>query len=131
MEFFEALQTYIIYTRSEGFKEVTGTKLSAEYFAYKLDVRGFGWSITDTASGLSIATKLDTLAACKEYIKNLSDEELTKIETIRLTDKYKEQCQKLAEFKAPKTESFDFMEAFEALDKIYTESLDQISIFEL
>ena len=131
MEFFEALQTYVIFTRSEGFKEVTGTKLSDEYFAYKSDVRGFGWSITDTASGLSIATKLDTLAACKEYIKNLSDEELTKIENIRLTDKYKEQCQKLAEFKAPKTESFDFMEAFEALDEIYTESLDQISIFEL
>lgn len=131
MEFFEALQTYVIFTRSEGFKEVTGTKLSDEYFAYKSDVRGFGWSITDTASGLSIATKLDTLAACKEYIKNLSDEELAKIENIRLTDKYKEQCQKLAEFKAPKTESFDFMEAFEALDEIYTESLDQISIFEL
>ena len=131
MEFFEALQTYIIYTRSEGFKEVTGTKLSDEYFAYKSDVRGFGWSITDTASGLSIATKLDTLAACKEYLKHISNEELAKIENIRLTDKYKEQCQKLAEFKAPKTESFDFMEAFEALNDLYTEAPQQMSIFDL
>ena len=131
MEFFEALQTYIIFTRSEGFKEVTGTKLTDEYFAYKSDVRGFGWSITDTASGLSITSKLETLAACKDYIKNLSNEEIAKIESIRLTDKYKEQCQKLADFKAPKTESFDFMEAFEALDEIYTEGLDQVSIFDL
>lgn len=131
MEFFEALQMFVIFTRSEGFKEVAGTKLTSEYFAYKSDVRGFGWTITDTASGLSIVTKLETLAACKDYIKNISEEELAKIENARLTDKYKEQCQKLAEFKAPKTESFDFMEAFDTLDEIYTESLDQVSIFEL
>lgn len=128
MEFFEALKTYVIDTRNVGLKEVTGTRLTDEYFAYKSSI---GWNITDKASGMSIATGLKTLADCKEHLKNLSDDELAKIETIRLSDKYKEQCAKVAAYEAPKTESFDFMEAFEALDEMYCEKLDQLSIFEL
>ena len=34
MEFFESLKTFIIDTRSEGLKEVTGTKLNDEFFAH-------------------------------------------------------------------------------------------------
>jgi hypothetical protein len=41
MEFFEAIKTFIIATRAEasGFKEIAGTKLSDEFFAYKEEGR--------------------------------------------------------------------------------------------
>jgi hypothetical protein len=65
MEFFEALKTFIIDTRSEGLKEVTGTQLTDEYFAHN-EGQYSKWHISDIASGLAIAVKLPTLAACKE-----------------------------------------------------------------
>lgn len=121
MEFFEALKTFIIDTRSEGLKEVTGTKLSDEYFAHNEGPYS-KWHISDIASGLAIVVKLPTLAACKEWLKNIDDETLAKIENARLTDKYKAQCEKVAAFKAKTVESFDFMEAFEALDELEKDS---------
>ena len=35
MEFFEAIQTFIIYVRPGNFKEVAGSKVNDEFFAYK------------------------------------------------------------------------------------------------
>jgi len=124
MEFFEALQTFIIDTRSEGLKEVTGTRLTDEYFAHNEGPYS-KWHITDTASGLSIATKLPTLKACREYIKDIPDDILAKIEQVRLTDKYKEQCQKVASFKAKPVESLSMQEAFDLLDGLYDKAYDQ------
>ena len=121
MEFFEALKTFIIDTRSEGLKEVAGTKLSDEYFAHNEGPYS-KWHISDIASGLAVVTKLPTLAACKDWLKNIDDETLSKIETARLTDKYKAQCDKVAAFKTKTVESFDFMEAFEALDDLEKDS---------
>jgi len=126
MEFFEALQTFIIDTRSVGLKEVTGTKLTDEYFAYQSDVKSFGWTISDIASGLSIATKLPTLKACKEFIKNMDNDFLAKIEQARLSDKYKEQCAKVAAYKPETTESMSIIEAFDLLEGIYDKVYDQI-----
>ena len=125
MEFFEALQTFVIDTRSEGLKEVTGTRLTDDYFAYQSDVRGFGWTITDTASGLSIATKLPTFKACKEYVKNIPDDILARIEQARLSDKYKAQCERVAAFKAAPVEPESVVEAFNLLDGLYDKVYDQ------
>ena len=48
MEFFEAIKTFITAVRSEpsGFKEVAGTKISDEYFAYK-DSKSMGKTKTE------------------------------------------------------------------------------------
>ncbi|MBP5693852.1 MAG: hypothetical protein J6X03_00105 [Bacilli bacterium] len=80
-----------------GIVEVPGTKLSDEYFAYKIEIKGtLGyWCIVDTASGLSIASKLKTLKDCKDYVANLSEEEIAKINASRATEKYKAQCEKM------------------------------------
>ena len=43
------------------FKEVDGSKLNKEYFAYKRDVMPKDWIITDLESGVSIKTGLTTL----------------------------------------------------------------------
>ena len=45
MEFFEATKTFITATLAgeNGFKEVAGTQLSDEYFAYKDGVRSETW----------------------------------------------------------------------------------------
>lgn len=80
------------------FKKVKGSKLNSNYFAYKSDISGFGYSITDVNSGVSIKTKLPTLAACKEYLANLSEEEQAKIDEKKKTAKYQEVCKKLADF---------------------------------
>ena len=129
MEFFEAIKTYFIAKIDGTFEEVAGTRLTDEYFAHKSDVRGFGWTITDTASGLSIATKLPTLKACKDYLASLTDEQLTEIERIRQTEKYKDQCAKLAGQKPVIQETFDFMDAFETLDGLYESNYAQKNIF--
>jgi hypothetical protein len=131
MEFFEALKTYIIDTRSEGLKEVTGTKLTDEFFAYQSDVKSFGWTITDIASGLSIATKLPTLKACRDFIKDMSDEFLAKIEQARLSDKYKAQCERVAAYKSNPVESLSMAEAFDLLDGLYDKVYDQKSWFSI
>ena len=80
-------------TTVDGIKSVNGKKLSDEYFANQSDVKNFGWAVTDTASGLSIVTKLPTFKACKEYLDNLSEEEKAKIAKLKETDKYKKQCE--------------------------------------
>lgn len=97
-------------TNKEGteytFKEVDGSKLNKEYFAYQSDVRGRGWSITDVNSGVSIKFGLPTLKACKEYLAGLSEEDLAKIVEKKQTSTYKEICQKLLDFK-DKTNELD------------------------
>ena len=64
------------------FKEVDGSKLNKEYFAYKRDVIPKDWIITDLESGVSIKTGLATLKACKEYLAGLSEEDLAMISKI-------------------------------------------------
>ena len=129
MEFFEALETYIIDTHSQGLKEVTGTRINREYFAYRSDVPDFGWSITDTASGLALAIKLPTLKACRDYLRALTPEDRAKIEQARSTEEYKKQCEKVFKHQMKGT-LFDFDEAYNALNEIY-EDIDQKSLFEL
>lgn len=127
MEFFEALKTFITASRSgeNGFKEVSGTQLTDEYFAYKDGVRSeTWWWIIDIPSGLAIAPKMKSLKDCKDYLKNIPNEELAKIEQARLSDQYKEQCAKLAAWKPTKTEELDFDGAFAALNELY-EEVDQ------
>lgn len=124
MEFFEAIKTFITASRSGngGFKEVAGTQLSDEYFAYKDGVRSTTWwYVVDKASGLTISPKLNSLKECKEFLANLSDELKTKIAEAKQNPKYKEQCDKLAAWKPVETESLDFDAVFEELNSIYEE----------
>jgi len=146
MEFFEALKTFIIATRSSesGFEEIAGTQLSDEYFAYKDDGKTLHpearWIISDIKSGKALPSKetkgallrFATLKDCREWLKDMPEEYKQKIDEVRATTEYASACQKLEEFKKGliKTESLDFMEAFEALSEIYAESLEQDSIFE-
>lgn len=128
MEFFEALETYIIDTHSQGLKEVTGTRLNREFFAYRSDVPDFGWSITDTASGLALAVKLPTLKACKDYLRALTPEIRAQIDQARSTERYKAQCDKIFKYQMKDT-LFDFDEAYEALNDISKE-IDQKKLIE-
>ena len=124
MEFFEALKTFITATRAGegGFKEVSGTQLTDEYFAYKDGVRNeTWWWVIDIKSGLAVAPKFKTLKDCKDWLKNISDEELAKIEQKKLEPRYQEQCNKLAAWKPTTTESLDFDVVFEALNDLYEE----------
>ena len=89
------------------FKKVIGSKLSKEYFAYQSDVRGRGWSITDVASGISFKLGLPTLKACKDYLANISEEDLNRIEEFKHRAIYKKICQSLEEFKAKEANEFD------------------------
>lgn len=81
------------------FKKVDGTNLNKEFFAYKSDVRGAGWSVTDKASGISIKIKLATLKECKDYLANLSEEDQARIADLRQKPRYQKICKELAEFK--------------------------------
>lgn len=81
------------------FKKVDGTNLNKEFFAYKSDVRGAGWSVTDKASGISIKLKLATLKECKDYLANLSEEDQARIADLRQKPKYQKICKELTEFK--------------------------------
>ena len=81
------------------FKKVDGTNLNKEFFAYKSDVRGAGWSVTDKASGISIKIKLATLKECKDYLANLSEEDQARIADLRQKPRYQKNCNALAEFK--------------------------------
>ena len=142
MEFFEALQTYYINTMSRGFVEVAGTKLDDDFFAWKEEGRTLHpearWIITDIKSGLALPSKeakgavlrFATLKDCKEWIKAIPEEFKQKIDAAKADSHYAEACQKLADFKANLSvkESFDFMEAFEALDDIYEDELDQLTL---
>ena len=124
MEFFEALQTFIIDTKGEGLKEVTGTRLTDDYFAFQSDVKSFGWTVSDKASGVAVATKLPTLKACRDYVKNIPDDTLARWEQFRLSDVYKAQCKRIASFKSKPIEPENVNEAFDLLDSLY-EVLDQ------
>jgi len=124
MEFFEATKTFITATLAgeNGFKEVAGTQLSDEYFAYKDNVRSDSyWWVVDKASGLAISNKLKTLKDCKEFLANLSEEDKAKIEQIKQSQKYKDQCDKLANWAPATNESLDFNAFFEALNNLYEE----------
>ena len=124
MEFFEAIKTFITASRSgkDGFKEVAGTNLSDEYFAYKDGVRSTTWwYVVDKASGLAVSPRLNSLKECKEFLANLSDELKAKIAEAKQSPKYKEQCNKLAAWKPVETESLDFKAVFEELNDLYTE----------
>ena len=114
-----AKKEYFIAKHGNTFAPVDGTKLNDEYFAYKSDVRGFGWFITDVASGGYIANNLPSLKACKEYLANLSDEDKAKIEDIKQSPKYKERCEKLADYIATHAATLSISEAFDLLDDIY------------
>ena len=81
------------------FKKVDGTNLNKDFFAYKSDVRGAGWSVTDKASGISIKIKLATLKECKDYLANLSEEDQARIADLRQKPRYQKICNELAEFK--------------------------------
>ena len=124
MEFFEAIKTFITATHSgkNGFKEVSGIQLSDDYFAYKDGVRSeTWWWIVDIKSGLAIPPKHNSLKDCKEWLKNISEEDLAKIEQKKLEPFYQEQCVKLAAWKPVETESLDFDIVFEALNDLYNE----------
>lgn len=124
MEFFEAIKTFITATLSGegGFKEVSGTQLTDEYFAYKDGVRSeTWWWIVDIKSGLAISPKLKSLKECREWLKNISNDALVKIEQKKLEPFYQEQCAKLAAWKPVETESLDFDIVFEALNDLYEE----------
>ena len=145
MEFFESIQTFIIYTRSEGFKEIAGTKINDEIFAHKDEGKTLHpearWHLSDINSGLGLPDleqptdllRFATLKDCKDWVKNMPEDYKQKIAEVKTKPGYAEVCQKLADFRANsvKTESFNFMEAFEALDDIYSEETDQISLFDL
>ena len=103
----KAKREYFIAKQGNTFSKVDGTKLSDEYFAYKSDVRGFGWFITDFASGSYIACELDSLKACKEYLANMTPEEKEKIEQVKQTPKYQERCDKLADYIATHRDYLD------------------------
>jgi hypothetical protein len=129
MEFFEALKTFIIDTRNEGLKEVAGTKLSYEFFAHNEGPYS-KWHISDIASGLAIMTKLPTLAACKEYIKNMPEDMRARIDAAKQNDWYAAQCEKVANFKPIKVEDFNFNDAYDELDRLYAEDSDQLMLLE-
>lgn len=120
MEFFEALYTFTIDT-IRGFKEVAGTKLSDGFAAYQSDVKSFGWSVIDIASGRTVTSKLPTLTACKKFIKNMPEDMREKIAEIRQKPEYKEHCAKIAAWKPVEVESLDFDAVFEQLNDLYTE----------
>ena len=143
MEFFEAIKTFIIATRAEasGFREIAGTKLSDEFFAYKEEGRTLHpearWIISDIKSGLGIPNKekkgallrFATLKDCKDWVANIPEEYQQKIAEAKADPKYAEACQRLEDFKNSKveTESLDFDVVFEELNKIY-EDINQVEL---
>lgn len=113
----------LISDRAKGFKKVEGTILDKDFFAYKNKYTG--WTITDKASGLMLKNNFKTLADAKDYLKTLTPEELEKINEVRSTEKYKEQCAKLA---AANIEDYELYEdyccsVFEALEEDEQENL--------
>ena len=96
----EAKETYYITTLDGSFKAVNGTKLSNGFFAYKSDVSGWGYAITDTASGLLLANRIRTIKDCKEFINNMSDKAKQSLENVRKGQDYLAHCKKLAKYKS-------------------------------
>lgn len=104
-------QTFYIAKVDGTFEEVNGTKLTDDLFAYKCDGNYIKWVITDTATGRSIKTKLDTLAACKDWLENgMTDEQRILLMNKRLTDEYRGYCDSLQAWKDKLADkSFDTM----------------------
>ena len=124
MKFFEALKTFATASKAakSGFEEVSGTQLSDEYFAYKDSVKTYvWWWVVDIASGLAVSPKLNSLKECRDWLKNLSDEDRAKIEQKKLEPFYKAQCEKRAAWKPEAVESLDFDIVFEQLNNLYEE----------
>lgn len=119
----KTIQHYYIANRDGSFEEVNGTKLDNGFFAYRRDSNYIKWVITDQASGMALKSKFPSLAACKEYMKNISQEELDLIAQKRSTPEYQEQCQKLNSYVLKINGGIDFTEAFDLLSKIGGEQI--------
>jgi len=137
MEFFESIKTFIVASRSEDapFKEVAGTQLTDELFAYKEE--GFTlhpearWIISDIASGRALPSKdtkgallrFATLRDCRAWVKDMPVEYKEKIEEVKASPEYVEACKAVLDFKNGLVvkDEFEFKEAFEALNELYTD----------
>lgn len=123
MEEAKTKQCYFIAIKDGSFEEVNGTNLDNGFFAYRRESPLTKWVITDKASGAALKSRFPSLAACKEYMKNISQEDLDLIAQKRSAPDYKEQCQKLNNYILKLEGGIDFTEAFDILYKIGGEQI--------
>lgn len=124
---------FVIINIDKKFYKVKGTQLSDEFFA-RNGGKFVGWVVSDIASGAAIEWHLKTLADCKKFVEEMSDELKARIEERRQTPVYKEVAEKIKELDLEDLDTYEVKESLKlSLSEVFDvlDEVDQMSLFDL